>query len=742
MVLAIAFASGCVPGSVSGPDRVDAVAAISVDGMPVDCTRVTTVATASATTRVVVLPPENVELDVTLDGEDVRDRFGSEWAATLELPVDRVVTLVVERVGIEPWQCRTRLVHRAGAERGLEELSSVSASEVIVTRSQETGSVSSAVVEVPTEGTTPSERARAFLADHADVLAVPAWQLRERDAWSSGDGWTTVVFEQWPGDNVLALESRLEVELDANGVVRTLHANLYPDLTGAPTFVLGPERALSIAESSIGAPEAFQRVVYDRVDPRAGWYVIGPGGTVVIDDERETAAWSAPPYFEVPAEVHYPTPYPLVFMPTGVGASMLVARGDTRTGPPATLSAPEREMWSSVATIVSEMESRTGSSGWPGTIRMVTQNEIAEGTATLPDGRTTRIPGAFYMPGRGTMFLDGAARLREETICHEYGHAFDDARGGSTSGTFAECLGDVFYLFCEPWVNPRGIMYAYNESTRRHDRPFGRTDQFDYDAFRALGIRETAIGRGATIRGVPIGVHDHAFLVTHAFYRMMETHRLDRAKAMQLGFSAAAGSYSTYPELRDRVLSDAVSWARTSRFGFTMADACAVAQGFRYTKLDGEYASGTGCERTSRTELICTSRFCPLCGMTEPPSVCRPETLAAGQPICTTADGRRTCVGSVALSGQGCPSGQGRQCFCVGNERWDCSTAGACRPYANEELYCAEDAGPTVPPSTGPVTCTASARPVTPSLAWLPWLALGLAVLLRRTARARRDNRV
>ncbi len=105
--------------------------------------------------------------------------------------------------------------------------------------------------------------------------------------------------------------------------------------------------------------------------------------------------------------------------------------------------------------------------------------------------------------------------------------------------TFAECLGDVFYPFCEPWVNPRGIPYAYNDGPRRHDRPIGRTDQFDYDAFRALGIRETDIGRGATLRGVPVGAHDHAFLVTHALYRAMETHRLDRDEAMQLGFNAA-----------------------------------------------------------------------------------------------------------------------------------------------------------------------------------------------------------
>jgi hypothetical protein len=736
---AVLFAAGCAPGSAPEPEPDpgggEGEPAVSVDGVPVDCTRLTVVATASARPRVTVARPEGVEVDVALDGVDVRDRFGSQplLAAALELPADRPVVLEVARVGAAEWRCTARLVHRAAAEQGLADLRAASAAEVVVTRSSETGSVSSAVLEVPAEGATPSERAARFLDEHADVLAVPAWQLRELEHWSSPDGWTTVVFEQWLEEDVLAFESALEVELDPEGAVRTLHAQLYPDLEAAPAFALDPGAAVAAAEAAIGPADGFRRVVHDRLDPRPGWYVEGEGGTALVDDASGEVRWTAPPYFEVPMELHHPVPNPLLDTRRGVPSSTSIARGDTAGAPPSGLDAEERAAWSTVASIVGRVQARTGRSGWRGSpIRLVTQSAVAEGTIMLPDGTTARTPGAFYVPGRALMFLDGAARQREDTICHEYGHAFDDARGGTTRGTFAECMGDVFYLFCEPWVNGGRADYAYNGSARRHDRPHGRPDQFDYDAFRALGIRESRIGRGATVGGRPVGVHDHAFLVTHALYQMMETHDLDREKAAQLGFGAAAGRYATYPELRDRVLSDAVSWARSGRHGFTEADVCAVAQGFRHTKLDGEYGAGADCERTDRADLVCTSHFCPVCGDDEPPSVCRPETLAEGQPVCTTADGRRTCVGSIALSGEGCPDGQGRQCWCVGDGRWDCSSASECRPFSSRPLYCPED-GP--PATAGPGGATPSCRAVVEGpggAGGAVWLVPLLALLLRR----------
>lgn len=542
-----------------------------------------------------------------------------------------------------------------------------------------------------------------------------------------------MVFEQWLDERVLALESSLQLELDAGGVVRTAHAYLYPDLEGPPAFVLDPEEALALAEAEAGDLESFQRVVHDRADPRAGWLLSGAAGRALVDDASAALLWWTPPILTYPMEVHYPVPNPLLDTRRGVASHTVVARGDTSGAVPAGLSTAERGVWATMSTIVGQVEARTGNAGWrTSPIRVVTQDAVAEGRLTLPDGSTVRTAGAFYMPGRGTMFLDGDARHRRETICHEYGHGFDDAHGGVTYGTFAECLADVFYIFCEPWVNPGGIAYAYNESGRRHDRPYGRADQFDYEAFRALRIRERDIGRGAMVGGSDVGVHDHAFLVTHAFYHMMETYRLNRDRAMRLGFAAAAGTYSTYPELRDRVVADAVSWAQSGRHGFTEADACAVARGFRHTNLDGEYGSGTNCERSSRTDLICTSRYCPVCGVTEPPPVCRPETLAEGQPVCMTADGRRTCVGSVALSNQGCPSGQGRQCWCVGDGRWDCTNAGECRPLSDQPLYCPETTGPSAAGGGSATPACTTALHARPALAWAPWLLALVLVALRR----------
>jgi hypothetical protein len=67
----------------------------------------------------------------------------------------------------------------------------------------------------------------------------------------------------------------------------------------------------------------------------------------------------------------------------------------------------------------------------------------------------------------------------------------------------------------------------------------------------------------------------------------------------------------------------------------------------------------------------------------EPTAVCRPETLAEGQPVCTTADGRRICAGALAMSNEGCASGEARQCWCGNDGRWSCPTTSECRPFAD-----------------------------------------------------------
>lgn len=71
----------------------------------------------------------------------------------------------------------------------------------------------------------------------------------------------------------------------------------------------------------------------------------------------------------------------------------------------------------------------------------------------------------------------------------------------------------------------------------------------------------------------------------------------------------------------------------------------------------------------------------------EPPPICPEDELAAGA-TCTAVDGREACIGSVAVTDEGCPAGddrtlQGRTCNCVaddaGGARWDCPDSSTCR---------------------------------------------------------------
>lgn len=696
---------------------------VTINGLPVDCTRTTTVSSDTAAVVVAVAAPTGTAWTATLDGVDVRPQFveGEPHRADLTLAADAASILTVERAGDFPFRCDATLVFRPAATTAAEALDTVSAGGATFTYSMETGGINGAVLDVPTEGSTPSERGAAFLATHAQAFGTTAANLREVDLIEAPDGWVTLYYEQVFGE-VVAFEASLELELDAEGHARSVHARLYPPLESAPSFVLDASQALAIAADAVGTATTFLRVVYEPSAPRPGWWVTGELGSAIVDDSEAELQFSEPLIYDTPLSIQRPSPaVPHPFrLPW---ARRTVASGDTNGSVPASLGGPDRQVFATISTISRRVEGLTGGGSWRGgSATVVTDDMVREGTA--PDG--SRRPGAFYVPGQSVMYLDANARERLETICHEAGHAYDDARGGSWARTFAEMYGDVFYLFCEPWVNPGGVAYSYNDSSRRHDGSFGRPDQVNYDEFLEMRIRERDIGRTGT-RGAEIGTHDHAFLITVAFYAMMEDRGLDRDKAQFLAFNLASGSSATYPEVRDRILRDAVSWARSGRHGFTEDDVCAVAQGFRTTRLDGEYGRGAGCSQTNRTELVCTANHCPLCGDRSPPMVCRPETVAEGQPVCQTADGRRTCVGSIATSAEGCPSGASHLCWCVGRgsgAAWDCSTAGECVADPDARDYCPEDPGPA--PGTMPMAC--SAHPARASA--LAGLVMGLAMLL------------
>ncbi|MFK7988908.1 MAG: hypothetical protein AB8I08_23015, partial [Sandaracinaceae bacterium] len=643
------------------------------------------------------------EWTATLGGVDIRPLFaeGTPHRAELTLEADVASELAIVRGGDAPFECRVSLTYRPTAVTAADALDQASSGGAIYTYSTETGAINGAVIQVPTTGSTPSERGTDFLTAHAEAFGVDPSTLRESDQWESPDGWVTLVYEQYFGE-VFGLDALFELELDAEGVVRTVNARAYAGLSEAPAFVLDASQALTLAAPEVGEADTFQRVVYDLSAPRPGWYVVGLEGAALIDDASATVERVDSGYYEMPLELQTTTPAPAPLTYPGSWSRSAVVRGDTTTGLPAGLDSPNREVFTVISAIANELQTRTGSPGWAGGRgQVVTQSAIREGVD--PEGN--RVAGAFYLSGSRNrfMFLDGDARGRRDTLCHEYGHVYDDARAGLGAPVFSEMYGDVFYLFCEGWVS--NGPYVYNGSGRVHTGATPREDQRDYDRFLERGISETDIARSGP--GESIVPHDYAFLVTIPFYEMMENRGLDREKASALGLSAAAGSYSSFPEVRDRILREAVSWARSGRHGFTEADVCAVAQGFRVTKLDGEYGRGAGCEETERAELTCTANFCPLCGDDAPATVCRPETLAEGQPVCMTSDGRRTCVGSIATSAEGCGEGASHLCWCVGDGQWDCSTSGPCVDDPDARQYCPEDPGSGPSPAMPPA-CSAS----------------------------------
>lgn len=130
----------------------------------------------------------------------------------------------------------------------------------------------------------------------------------------------------------------------------------------------------------------------------------------------------------------------------------------------------------------------------------------------------------------------------------------------------------------------------------------------------------------------------------------------------------------------------------------------------------------------------------------EPPPLCDDASLRAGR-TCTALNDREVCIGSVAVTDEGCPSGsggslQGRTCSCVsdgsGGARWDCPSTSTCRAVDS----CAACGGgvsggrpsPSSPstPGTTPMTC--AARPGAPAA---PLVPLGF-VLVGFTLRRRR----
>ncbi|MGE0791444.1 MAG: hypothetical protein AB7S26_37565 [Sandaracinaceae bacterium] len=728
-------AGGCVPidTALPGPDEADALS-VSLDGVPVDCTR-TTRREMGARGEVAVYATH--EFSARLDELDIADRFVADRfdgdavrRATIELTPDVAHTLVLESGA---HTCRVRLAHRPAVAVALSELRAASASPPALVRSHHTGAVSGGALSVPTEGATSSERGRDFLRRYASALGVSEEELLDAESWTDPDGWVRLGYTQ-RSHGVRALDASLQLVLDARGVVRAFHAHLFEPAASAPTFVRDPDAVLAVVGDRVGVIEGFERVLYDAAEPRAGWLVVGEEGRAVVDDADGELRVVEPAALDAPMEIGRPRPHPYTGVPRALPPHTILAMADHTAPPPPLLDAVDAEVWTVAGAVASSMEARVGDVGWADHhIRIVTQPEPVESGFG-----TSRVAGAFYEHPR--MFLSAGYRQERDTICHEYGHAFDGARGGvMVPLTLAEAYGDLFFVFCQRWVHPEERPFLENLGRALDDASSVRPDQRDYDEFLASGLQEARIGNGAELAGSTVDTHDHAWLVSLAFHHMIDAAGFDWERAERLALDAAGSRGVTYPDLRDHILVTAVSWAREGRYGFTEEDACAVAQGFRTTHLDGEYGEGVGCGDAEDRELVCTDAYCPLCDEA-PSAVCPPETLADGQPVCMTADDRRTCLGSIAPSAEGCAMGEAHHCWCVDDEaggaRWSCETSPECRPFARA-AYCPEvnrDA-PSSTDAMPPASCAAGVGPRS-SLAAV--FALLLAIFrLRRRARAR-----
>ena len=143
--------------------------------------------------------------------------------------------------------------------------------------------------------------------------------------------------------------------------------------------------------------------------------------------------------------------------------------------------------------------------------------------------------------------------------------------------------------------------------------------------------------------------------MSHAVYVMLTEQRLaHRTVSAMLWEAMSWKMLESYPQHRERWIATATAWAETGREDCSSVIVCAMAQAFQATRPDGEYGDGATCaDDAEGVDLVRTGAWCPVCEAPEPTaatSVCRPETLEAGQPTCETAGGYPTCVGSFAVT--------------------------------------------------------------------------------------------
>ena len=729
--------------------RVAGTVAVTVDGFPVDCSLEETVRTG-ATAEISVAGAG--ELEVTLGDADITGELGgAPLAASVSVAPDTLTQLrVVSRAGGASYLCTVRLVYRAALEAGIERLRGESAGVVSYTESDETGAPANMTLRVGTTGATPSEQAADFLSRHAGALGVGDEQLVELEAEVAPDGFAVVRFEQRV-ETVLAYRAGLDLEIDPDGIVVSLHARLFVGVTEAPAFTSTEAAVRAAAAEDSGEVFEVIQVVFDPARPRAAWHVVGALADVVVEDGSLEIVQSIPTVDPATVEIHRPTPTPL---PGSSRASLtghtLVASGPSTGSAPTTLVAAERRVWGWAATIAENVRQHQGQNGWSArTFRTVNISQVPANTVRFMLEPRSVTPGAGWY-SYGMVYLGTTSTTEQAVVCHEYGHAIHDTlrRNAAEARVIKESLADVFWVFCDPWVSGRRNS-GYRGQNFASPSASEASYSYDYNAFLAAGLTaDNVCPSGSATCAMGYDVHDFTFLLSTPFYRMVESYHTPTDRGEQLAYFALSYNRSSRVErfraFRDAIVQQADSWARSGRHGFTPKDACNVATAFRDAGLDGEYGTGTGgmcgdgmgSSRGSGDRYVCTTAYCPLCPIelenpcAEIPTASEPHCVAPGV---AGGEDRRICVGALVVTNIECAAGGYHHCSCGADGSWTCPEP--CRDLSGSLIYCPEDGGDGMGQPRNP-TCSIGIAAPRRSLAL--WGAVLAMVIGWRTRRRRR----
>lgn len=763
---------------------------VYVDGRSIDCTRVTVQSVAASPRLAVVFEgaPPRVRLGGSVLDLDAT-RSGSR-SGTLSVAADSAMRLEIEGA---QGRCVTHLRHAPTERAALSVLGAISEAEVFVARSDDTGAISELSLDLSVPGDGAEARGAWFLEAYGGLFGVDRAQLRLVDHRRASDGWEELEYVQ-EVDGTRVFRAFLTMTFDERLALRSARSSLVPAVVAAPPFAASQEEVRVTAAELLGevASEDLERVLYDEVDvrragapgARAGWWVEGEFGSVLVDDATlevvlTVSAISRATHVELHSAVATDPMHPTIHCGAfglmcswNIDTMSLFLEGasddeaPTVVDPSVTVPLAET-LWRQLGQAGDFAESHLGIQGWAA---FAAPMRASSWLGPHGAGRVRAIvdplwgDNAAYLASHRLLFFDDASFLQDpDVICHEYAHSVEAEVGpangrGATARQFSdrslgELVGDLYGIYCEAAIDPSRDPWVIADIGVTGPVRVIRDAR---DGLYSGGYRHYDEYRGSD----DTDVYRPTYLVTRALYLAVTTYGMPFERAEQLAAQSASwNDVSSYPELRDRWLSTARTWAASERFGMTDDDVCAMARGLRDTGLDGEYGptsggmgADPGATHVTATDLVCTEEQCPLCETRPEPTrepLCRPESLRG--PTCTNAYGEPICLDAVSDTSEDCPEVGGvqtvRSCICLPGysprspPRWGyCSRS--CRVPRDPALR-PED---VPPPSTGSGggstnTCAVSGGR---SAASPPVITLGLALVWlarRRGHRARRTPR-